>query len=69
MLVNLLYALTVAIKKIVANGIQTLETPKTFGTKNEAKKNHSIPIRVLINNDYKYSNKRKGGFEIMVSEF
>lgn len=38
MLVNLLYALTVAIKKIVANGIQTLETPKTFGTKNEAKK-------------------------------
>lgn len=38
MLVNLLYALTVAIKKIVANDIHTLETPKTFGTKNKAKK-------------------------------
>lgn len=59
MLVNLLYALTVAIKQIVANGIQTLETPKTFGTKNKARKKHSIPIRVLINNDYKYSNKKR----------
>lgn len=59
MLVNLLYALTVAIKKIVANGIQTLETPKTFGTKKKARKNHSIPIRVLINNDYKYSNIKR----------
>lgn len=63
MLVNLLYALTVAIKKIVANGIQTLETPKTFGTKNKARENRSIPIRVLINNDYKYSNKKKEGLE------
>lgn len=38
MLVNLLYALTVAKKKIVANGIQTLETPKTFGTKKKQEK-------------------------------
>lgn len=50
-------------KKIVANGIQTLETPKTFGTKKKARKKHSIPIRVLINNDYKYSNKKKEGLE------
>lgn len=63
MLVNFLYVLIVVIKKIVVNDIYILEILKIFGIKKKVRKNYSIFIRVLINNDYKYFNKKKEGLE------